>query len=462
MKFFTLCMLFLSTIFAPTPHLFLSRRSFETNAEFIQPNTSTFLYGGEYYDIQWNLSNNVNLQFQIYNDSQDSWVSHINSNHFLSIVIDQTTNNYNWSVPLYLSQYWQNPSRMVLNSLDTSLSVISDEFNIAGIYVNMSFSETSNNIVFMNDNISITWETNTNSTLFNVSVYDNTTNYNNIKYRQPLYPICSNIRTNDTSLCEWNNVNQTGSFVIGVTSNRLYGLSSHFNVFHTPTSAPTHMPTILTTTYSPTNIPTTKKPTSTKNNDNGNDNDKDKERLWIIISIVLATCIVMTCIIIYLIINQNQNNRNIQPDLNLNRNNTIGMYRNEMYRTASTMTIPTYISYSQGFNNVNHYEVTPSPSNSNNSLQSPPIPSNVYVMQEQNQINQTNQTNQTNQINQTNLYPNIDDLETNEYSMTQFEPGVRARKNNSYEKMAPEEHIYNKVNIKYNYHDNDVIETFEC
>ena len=83
----------------------------QTNTLFIQPNASSMLYGGEHYDVKWNLTNNVNLQFQIYDDTQQDWVSHINDNHFLSIVIDQSTNHYNWSVPLYLSQYWQNPSR---------------------------------------------------------------------------------------------------------------------------------------------------------------------------------------------------------------------------------------------------------------------------------------------------------------------------------------------------------------
>lgn len=221
----------------------------QTNTEFIQPNASLMLYGGEHYDVKWNMSNNVNLQFQIYDNMQQDWVSHINDNHFLSIVIDQTTNHYNWSVPLYLSQYWQNPSRLVLNSLDTSLSVVSDEFNIAGIYVNMSTSEDSN-IIIMNDNISITWETNVNSNLFNVSVYDNTTNYNNIKYRQPLYAICNDILTNESRVCNWDNINETGTFVIGVTSNKLYGMSSVFHVYYTPTSAPT-----LTPTSSPSNIP---------------------------------------------------------------------------------------------------------------------------------------------------------------------------------------------------------------
>lgn len=112
-SYFTLFTVYLSTMFAPLSFPFL-----KSSAEFIQPNATSMLYGGEYYNVEWNMSNNVNLQFQIYNDSQDSWVSHINNNHFppLSIVIDQTTNQYNWSVPLYLSQYWQNPSRMVLNS----------------------------------------------------------------------------------------------------------------------------------------------------------------------------------------------------------------------------------------------------------------------------------------------------------------------------------------------------------
>ena len=103
-SYFTLFTVYLSTMFAPLSIPFL-----KSSAEFIQPNTSSMLYGGEYYNVEWNMSNNVNLQFQIYNETQDDWVSHINNNHFLSIVIDQTTNQYNWSVPLYLSQYCKIP-----------------------------------------------------------------------------------------------------------------------------------------------------------------------------------------------------------------------------------------------------------------------------------------------------------------------------------------------------------------
>ena len=225
----------------------------KTNTEIIQPNSSSMLYGGEYYNVKWNTTNNVNLQFQIYNDTQQNWVSHVNDNHFLSIVIDQSTDHYNWSVPLYLSQYWQNPTRMVLNSLDTPQTYISEEFSIAGIYVNLSLMEDTN-ILFMNDNITITWQTNTDSDIFNVSVYDNTTNYNNIKYKEPLYPICTNIGTNASSLCSWNNINQTGTFVIGVTSDRLYGMTTQFHVYYTPTLAPTASPT-QTPTWRPSKSP---------------------------------------------------------------------------------------------------------------------------------------------------------------------------------------------------------------
>ena len=105
-----------------------------SQSSFIQPNSSSFLYGGKPYNVVWNTSDNVNLQFQI-NDNEQ-WVSHINNSHFLSITIDQTVNNYNWSVPVYLTQYWENPVRMILNSLDTQTTIVSEEFNIAGISVN--------------------------------------------------------------------------------------------------------------------------------------------------------------------------------------------------------------------------------------------------------------------------------------------------------------------------------------
>lgn len=440
LSYFTLFMVYLSTMFAPLSFpLFM-----KSSAEFIQPNASSMLYGGEYYNVEWNITNNVNLQFQIYNDTEDSWISHINDNHFLSIVIDQTTNNYNWSVPLYLSQYWQNPSRMVLNSLDTSLSVVSDEFSIAGIYVNMSLGD-SNNILFMNDNVSITWETNVNSNVFNVSVYDNTTNYNNIKYRQPLYPICSNIMNNETSLCEWNSVNRSGSFVIGVTSDKLYGLSSQFHIYYNPTVAPTQSPT-MTPTYAPTTqnptntptdlpsnrptmIPTTQNPTLLNKNNEKNENN-DNNTLWIVLISLFAAIIVLSACILYLVKTPTNKTRPLSP----RQQNTTTMYHNTMTN------IPNNQFYSTGYNNSNsHYEATPE-SNST-------VPTNVYVNQ------------------RSNLYPNIEvAIGSTEYSRTQFSSDVRAVKNNSYEKTPIDQHIYDRINPQENLYDryNLEIETFDC
>jgi hypothetical protein len=477
LSYFTLFMVYISTMFAPLSFpLFM-----KSSAEFIQPNASSMLYGGDYYNVEWNMSNNVNLQFQIYNDTENSWISHINNNHFLSIVIDQTTNNYNWSVPLYLSQYWQNPSRMVLNSLDTSLSMVSDEFSIAGIYVNMSLGD-SNNILFMNDNVSITWETNANSNVFNVSVYDNTTNYNNIKFRQPLYPICSNIMNNETGLCEWNSVNQSGSFVIGVTSDKLYGLSSQFHIYYHPTASPTQSPTMSPTyapttqnptntpttnptqnptqnptanptqnptqnpthnpthnptqnptanpTQNPTTIPTTQIPTLiNKNNDNNENNDDNT--LWIILISLFAAIIVTSACFLYFIRTPRANQtRSLSP----HQENTTTMYHNTMAN------IPNNQFYSTAYSNsINHYEATPEPS--------PTVPTGVYVTQQSKEINTT--------------------TDSTEYTRTQFSSDVRAVKNNSYEKLPDNEDVYNRIKSskpsenlydKYNLEN----ETFEC
>lgn len=438
-SYFTLFTVYISTMFAPLSIPFL-----KSSAEFIQPNATSMLYGGEYYNVEWNMSNNVNLQFQIYNETQDDWVSHIDNNHFLSIVIDQTTNQYNWSVPLYLSQYWQNPSRMVLNSLDTSLSVASDEFSIAGIYVNMSLSE-SNNILFMNDNVSITWETNANRNVFNISVYDNTTNYNNIKYRQPLYPICSNVMTNETSLCQWNSVNRIGSFVIGVTSDKLYGLSSQFHIYYNPTMAPTLSPT-RSPTYAPTtqhptniptlnprnapsNIPTTQTPTTINNNIN-KENDNFDNTLWIVLISVFCAIIVVALFILYMLKGQHANQR--RP-LTPHQQNTTTMYHNRMANIPNH--IPNNELYSTGYNNrMNHYEPTPEPS--------PTMPiSSVYVTQ------------------RPNLYPNIDAvLQSN-----------RAEQNHSYERVSNNQHVYNRLHSRSNnepseniYNSYNIDSSFDC
>ena len=440
LSYFRLFMVYISTMFAPLSFpLFM-----KSSAEFIQPNASSMLYGGEYYNVEWNITNNVNLQFQIYNDTEDSWISHINNNHFLSIVIDQTTNNYNWSVPLYLSQYWQNPSRMVLNSLDTSLSVVSDEFSIAGIYVNMSLGD-SNNILFMNDNVSITWETNVNSNVFNVSVYDNTTNYNNIKFRQPLYPICSNIMNNETSLCEWNSVNQSGSFVIGVTSDKLYGLSSQFHIYYNPTTAPTEGPTMTPTyapttqnptntptdlpSYRPTTVPTTQTP-SLSNKNNENDENNNDNTLWIVLISIFTAIILLSACILYLV----KTSTNQTRPLSQQQQNTTTMYHNTMAN------IPNSQFYSTNYNNNNSdYEATLDPS--------PTVPTNVYVSQ------------------RPNLYPDIDvAVGSTRYSRTQFSSDVRAVKNNSYEKTPADQHMYDRIKSQENIYDryNLENETFDC
>lgn len=312
-----------------------------SQSSFIQPNSSSFLYGGKPYNVVWNTSDNVNLQFQI-NDNEQ-WVSHINNSHFLSITIDQTVNNYNWSVPVYLTQYWENPVRMILNSLDTQTTIVSDEFNIAGISVNTSFNNVnsgSQNIAFYNDNISISWDTNVNDSVFNVSLYDNGTTYNNIMFRVPLQTICNNISLDE---CVWDAANITGSFVFGVTNQNLYGLSDNFYIYHTPTPAPTYTPTALPTgsptsspsasptpspSFAPTSCPTqnptsspTLFPTSTPTSDsptslpitaaptttaptatlNTHDKNNDKIDNTFFILIIVMSCLVCILISIYFI-----------------------------------------------------------------------------------------------------------------------------------------------------------------
>jgi hypothetical protein len=258
--------------------------------------------------------------------------------------------------------------------------------------------------------------------------------------------------TNETSLCEWNSVNQSGSFVIGVTSDKLYGLSSQFHVYYNPTASPTQSPTMSPTyapttqnptntptylpSYRPTTIPTTQTPTILNKNNENNENNDDST-LWIVLITLFAAIIVISGCMIYIFKGQPANQtRPLSP----HQQNTTAMYHNRMANIPNH--IPNNQFYSTGYNSNNHYEATPEPS--------PTVPTSVYVTQ------------------QPNLYPNIDvAVNSIGYSRTQFSSDVRAVKNNSYEKTPDNQHIYDRIKSppppenlydRYNLEN----ETFDC
>ena len=239
---------------------------------FISPNSESIWYPSQTYDIEWSNRGIVHLQLELHENN--TWSSHLVPDeefHFLSVISDHDIGSYSWTIPSYLSEFWKLEKRIKMTDLTTNTINYSENFTIVGLSVN-----DLNSMIYATSIVNITWNSNSDSSDYNVYLLPQSTNYYNYLVEGPIDVISNNL--NKTS-CQWQvPLEIDGNYKIGVsTANNLtWAISNQFTIdtltsspTSTPTTSPSTTPTItptITPTTTPTSSPTTSpssSPTST-------------------------------------------------------------------------------------------------------------------------------------------------------------------------------------------------------
>lgn len=225
------------------------------------PNSTTVCKTSEFCSIDWDdsLDTHAHLEVQVKNKN-NSWVSTTsNDKSFLSVIVDENSNSYNWFVPQYLGQYWRNPKRVVLEELASGNQYYSADFTVPGISLEM---ETSSLQLDSQKRIPISWSTNDNSK-FGMYLLQN----------DNIIEVIQNESLPPNSSIEWlvpYIPNQDLQIMIRSEDLKTYAITDVFQiaVTTTPTTTLTSTPTsTATTTDTTTTTPTstqTSTPTSTQ------------------------------------------------------------------------------------------------------------------------------------------------------------------------------------------------------
>ena len=230
------------------------------SGQFIQPNSSTTVFGGTQQTLMWNNNNTINLNFEL--NINGTW-NDDDGNNFLSIIVDSHINSYDWNVPLYISHYWNSVARLKLTQLNDNRIFYSDNFTIAGITVDNIDSH-----VYSDSRLNISWGSNVEQT-YNIYLYDDNTSYYNVDpyNSSPVYTIINGVVDQNYSWYITNGLNFTNVRLAVISNDGItVGLSNIFTIMSPPTASPTYNPTSLPTTATPTQhpscFPTTSDPTT--------------------------------------------------------------------------------------------------------------------------------------------------------------------------------------------------------
>jgi len=231
---------------------------------FLQPNANSICRSGELCPINWNTPTNGHLQLEM--KLNDTWSSVVDGeHHFLSIIVDETTQHYDWQVPWYLTTFWENPKRIVLTDMITKEQEYSDEFLVPGI----SFHTQITNSLYPTQQEVIEWSSNEpNGTLFGMILGN---------YGTVVPFILSNNETFTWNVSNYPNENVELKLL--ANNEQTYAYSNTFTI----------LPATTTTT-------TTTTITTTTNNTNTS-KDNDKFHIWLLL-ILIGIFIVITLIIV--------------------------------------------------------------------------------------------------------------------------------------------------------------------
>ena len=214
------------------------------------PNATTVCKSTEICPIYWDESIESHAHLEVQVKYEDNWTStNEDGKSFLSVIVSENTNTYDWIVPHYLSQYWESPKRVVLEDLSNSNKYTSDDFTVPGLTLTTNVSTQ----IYDNANVIISWSGNTLSplglyllsdsniidTLHNTTLQSNST----FLWSAPYIP------------------NENLQIMIRTMDNNTYDTSNIFSILATTTTPTTTLTTTLTTTVT-TSTPTTTVTTS--------------------------------------------------------------------------------------------------------------------------------------------------------------------------------------------------------
>ena len=219
------------------------------------PNSTTICKTSDFCSITWDdsLDTHAHLEVQVKN-SNNSWESTTsNDKSFLSVIVDENSNSYDWFVPQYLGQYWRNPKRVVLEELASGNKYYSADFTVPGITLEM---ESSSLQLDSHKKIPVSWSTNDNSK-FGLYLMQN----------DNIIDVIQNETLPPNSSIDWlvpYIPNEELQIMIRSEDLKTYAITDVFQIAVTTTTTPTTTLTTTPTTTHTTTPTTTTTPTSTQ------------------------------------------------------------------------------------------------------------------------------------------------------------------------------------------------------
>ena len=148
--------------------LLISLLSYSTGLLIIEPKTLYTLDLPEHFD------SSINIKLEI--EENGLWMTHnANGHDYLSIIVDPIDNQFDWYVPLSLTKYWKNNTRLRISNMDVIPIVEHIDFEFEGFHIN-----TVHNL-FNLDTINLSWDTNSQNKYTLNLINENT---KNTYYRQ--------------------------------------------------------------------------------------------------------------------------------------------------------------------------------------------------------------------------------------------------------------------------------------
>ena len=172
-------------------------------------NAQLYLKPGNHYEISWNNNSTEELNLALELNINNTWVRHLkNDFSYLSIILDGHINNYDWYIPLELSDYWMYTSRILVN--DGNDIILNKQFSFYGLSIEHIPDQA------INDTMEIKWNTNLDRN-FSLYLYNDKISYNIVSnYKETFYDF------------ELNNIPE-GIYQIGINYN--YDLKNDDNIF---------------------------------------------------------------------------------------------------------------------------------------------------------------------------------------------------------------------------------------
>lgn len=132
-------------------------------SSLILPSNETICKGNSICPIVWETPMHGHIEIQM--DDNNTWSSTTDiGKSFLSVIVDESSTTYEWDVPQYITQFWEQPKRVVLADLESGEHYYSENFTITGITLETDISGPLNS----QTTLPITWSSNDNSQSFGV------------------------------------------------------------------------------------------------------------------------------------------------------------------------------------------------------------------------------------------------------------------------------------------------------